>query len=68
MAIRNNLRVIMAQRKVKSITQLSKKIGYHQATIRNFESGLHKRVDAGLIEAICKELNCDLQDLLYIEK
>lgn len=68
MPIRNNLKVIMAQRGVKSYTQLSKMTGYHYATVRHFAIGLHTRLDSGLVESICEQLDCDIQDLLYIEK
>lgn len=68
MPIRNNLKVIMAKRGVKSYTQLSKMTGFHYATIRHFALGMHQRLDAKLVESLCSELNCELQDLLYIEK
>jgi DNA-binding Xre family transcriptional regulator len=68
MPIRNNLKVLMAQRNVKSFSELSRKTGFHYATIRHFAIGLHQRLDSKLIEAICKELDCDIEDLLYIEE
>lgn len=68
MAIRNNLNVLMAKKGIRSYSEMSRKTGYHYATVRHFSMGLHKRVDTGLIESICKVLDCELQELLYIEK
>ncbi len=68
MPIRNNLPVIMAQRNIRSYSELSRRTKLNYATIRNFAMGKHQRFDANVIEAICKAVNCDLKDLLYIEK
>lgn len=71
MPIRNNLRVLMAKKGIESIKELHRQKHlkkFHYATIRHFAIGLHQRLDTSLIEAICKDLDCDIQDLLYIEK
>lgn len=71
MPIRNNLKVLMAKNGIDSIKELQRQKHmkqFHYATIRHFSIGLHQRIDSDLIEAICKQLNCDIQDLLYIEK
>ncbi|MCK6203961.1 helix-turn-helix transcriptional regulator [Bacillus infantis] len=68
MPIRNNLKVIMADRGVRSYSELARRIDFNNDTVRNFAIGIHRRVDSKLLEAICKELNCELKDLLYIEK
>ncbi len=68
MPIRNNLKVLMAKRNINSYSELSRRTGFHYATIRHFAIGLHQRIDSDLIEALCKELKCDIVDLLYIEK
>lgn len=68
MPIRNNLKVLMALRNVKSYSELSRRTGFHYATVRHFAIGLHQKLDYKLAEAICRELDCDLHDLIYIEK
>ena len=68
MPIRNNLHVLMAQRGIKSISEMSRRTGFHYATVRHFSLGMHQRIDSELVSALCRELDCDLQDLLYIEK
>ncbi|MCB5235475.1 helix-turn-helix domain-containing protein [Niallia circulans] len=68
MAIKNNLNVLMAKKGIRSYSEMSRRTGYHYATVRHFSMGLHKRVDTGLIESLCSVLECDLKDLLYIEK
>lgn len=71
MPIRNNLKIIMAKRGVNSISELHRKKHlkeFDYNTIRNFAIGMHRRLDSELIEAICKDLECDIEQLLYIEK
>lgn len=68
MPIRNNLKVLMAKKNVDSYSELSRRTGFDYATIRHFAIGLHRRLDTKLVEALCRELDCDLVDLIYIEK
>lgn len=68
MPIRNNLRVLMAKQDIKSLSELSRRTKFHYNTIRNFSLGMHQRLDSDLVVSLCKELNCDISDLLYIEK
>ncbi|MFS0591744.1 helix-turn-helix transcriptional regulator [Cytobacillus horneckiae] len=71
MPIRNNLRVLMAKEGFRSITELSEQRtmkDFKYARILRFVKNQHSKLDGELIEALCKELKCDIQDLLYIEK
>lgn len=68
MPIRNNIHVLMAKRGIRSYKEMARRCGYKYEAVRHFSNGGHKRVDTGLIEALCLALECDIKDLLYIEK
>ncbi|MED4456175.1 helix-turn-helix transcriptional regulator [Metabacillus fastidiosus] len=69
--IRNNLNKLMAERGINSIAELQKleNLGnFDQDTIYRFANNLHKDLDTRLLAAVCKDLNCDLGDVIYTEK
>ncbi|KOP81982.1 hypothetical protein AMS60_05485 [Bacillus sp. FJAT-21945] len=68
MPIRNNLLVIMAQRNIRSYSELSRLSEVSYGAIRKFAMGQSQRFDADVMEKLCRVLNCDLQDLIYFEK
>ncbi|MEK4030842.1 helix-turn-helix transcriptional regulator [Pseudobacillus sp. FSL P4-0506] len=68
MAIHNNMRTLMAKNRIKTLQEVADKTGYPYHTVRGFENGTHKRVNGGLIEALCDLFNCSIQDLMFIEK
>ena len=70
MPIRNNLRVIMAKQGFRSVNELCRQRNlkrFKYARINRFANQKNHKLDGELIEALCKELDCDLRDMLYIE-
>ncbi|CAM3733948.1 helix-turn-helix domain-containing protein [Mesobacillus zeae] len=71
MPIRNNLRVLLAKDGFRSLLELSKQRSmkeFKYARLLRFANQQQNKLDGELIEALCKELNCDLKDMLYLEK
>lgn len=66
--IKNNLQIIMAKKRIKSLMELSNRMDINYRTIYNFANDIHKKIDPVLISRLCEELDCELRDLLYIDK
>lgn len=63
MAIIVNLDVMLAKRKMSSL-ELANKIGITQANLSILKTGKAKAVRFSTLEAICKELECQVGDIL----
>ena len=62
MAIRINLDVIMAKRKI-SAKELAEKIDITQANFSILKTGKAKAIRLSTLDALCKELNCQPSDI-----
>ena len=68
MAIQINLDVMLARRKM-SLTELSDRIGIYMANLSLQKTGKIKGVRLSTLEEICRELDCQPEDVLeYIVK
>lgn len=68
MAIRVNLDIMLARRKMKS-KELAEIIGITTANLSILKSGKAKAIRFSTLEAICKALDCQPADILeYIEE
>lgn len=63
MAIRVNLDVMMAKRKM-SLTELSEKVGLTQANLSILKTEKAKAIRFSTLDSICKVLNCQPGDIL----
>ena len=63
MAIRVNLDVMMAKRKI-SLGELAEKVGITQANLSILKTGKAKAVRFSTLEAICRALDCQPGDIL----
>lgn len=67
MAIRVNLDVMMAKRKV-SLTELSEKVGISLANLSILKTEKARAIRFSTLDAVCKALNCQPGDILeYVE-
>ncbi len=62
-----NLDVIMAKRKI-SLNQLSAKTGITTTNLSILKTNKAKAIRFSTLEAICKALNCQPQDILEYEE
>lgn len=67
MAIRINLDVMLARRKMTS-GQLAAQVGITQANLSILKTGKAKAIRFSTLEAICKALDCQPGDLLHWER
>ena len=68
MAIRLNLDVMMARRKM-SLTELSEKVGITMANMSILKTGKAKAIRFQTLDKICEALHCQPVDLLeYVEE
>ncbi len=67
MAIRVNLDVMMAKRKI-SLGELAEKVGITQANLSILKTGKAKAIRFSTLEAICETLECTPGDILEYTK
>ena len=67
MSIRVDLDVMLDRRK-KSMTELSNRVGVTMANLSILKNGKAKAVRFSTLEAICRALDCQPGDLLIYEK
>ena len=67
MELKNNLRVLMAQHKM-NIKDVHEKTGLSRTTISKMYNETSTTISFETIEKLCDLFNCDVQDLLYINK
>ena len=63
MAIRINLDVVMAKRKI-GLTELSKEVDITMANLSILKNNKAKAIRFSTLEALCKTLDCQPRDLL----
>ena len=63
MAIIINIDVTLAKRKM-SVTELAEKVGITMANISILKNGKAKAIRFSTLEAICKALDCQPEDIL----
>lgn len=67
MIVKHKLPLLMAKNEIKSIKELSRITGIEYATLYNFSSYVHKKLDPDLIATLCELFSCEVGDLLYIK-
>jgi putative transcriptional regulator len=68
MKVKHNLPLLMAKNQIKSIKELSRVTEIEYATLYNFSSYVHKKLDPDLIATLCELFGCEVGDLLYIKE
>lgn len=68
MIVKHRLPEIMAKHKIRTISDLSARVGYSYFKLNRFYNNDYKHIDPELIAAVCKSLNLKIEDLLYIEQ
>ena len=66
MGIQWRLRHMMADRRINN-KQLAEHIGKHPSSVGHLKKyDTMPRLDEGLLESLCRALNCDISDLLVL--
>jgi putative transcriptional regulator len=66
--LRIRLHVLMGEKKIRSINQLSKETGIARTTLTRIYNEESSQLDFATIEKLCDYFNCDIGDLLYLEE
>lgn len=67
MKVKHKLQILMAVKGIKHLTQLSELAGVSYKKLYLFANHKDKFMDPELIAAICRALECEIGDLLYLE-
>ncbi len=65
--VKNNFRVLLAERK-KKMSDVEKETGLSRGAIRGLYYETSKGVQFSTLQTICEYLSCDVSDLFEIEK
>lgn len=68
MPIRINLENLMWEHRIVSTSELSKKSKISRPTIDNWKKGTISRVELGVLEKFCTAFDCEISDLIVLEK
>ncbi|MCP1355053.1 helix-turn-helix domain-containing protein [Aneurinibacillus migulanus] len=73
MFVRNRLAVLMAQKGIRSVSELhrmidAKGLTIARRTLDKFYNNESNRVDYDTLATLCVVLNCGIDDILYLEK
>ena len=66
--LKNNLRILMAKKDIRSISELERKSGVSRQVLDRLEKNKSKRLDFETVVKLCDALECDIDDLFYIDE
>lgn len=68
MELKNNLRILMAQHGIRTMVELEEKSGVSRQVLDRLEKGKSKRLDFETVVKLCNLFDCEVGDLLYVDK
>lgn len=68
MKVKFRLHILMGEHKIRSISQLSKETGLSRPTLTKIYENETFRIEFETIEKLCDYFNCDVSDLMYLDK
>ncbi len=66
--VKNNIYVLMAKKDIRALTTLSEKAEVSYRKLHNFATNQQKYIDPDMLGAICNTLDCEIGDLITLEK
>ncbi len=66
--VKNNLFVLMAKKDIRALTTLSKAAKVNYRKLHNFATNQQKFIDPDFLGAICNTLDCEIGELITLEK
>lgn len=66
MKIRNRLKDLMEEKGIKTVAELSKDTGIYYGTLLNFYHQKYENFNPVIVAALCKALDCKINDLLEL--
>ena len=66
--LKNNLRILMAQKGVRTMVELEEKTGVSRQVLDRLDKGKSKRLDFETVVKLCTFFDCTPGDLLYLDE
>lgn len=66
--LKTNIRILMAKNEIDSILELERRSGVSRQVLDRLIKGKSKRLDFDNVIKLCKVFDCQIGDLLYVEK
>lgn len=66
--VKSNLARLMADRKIRSISELARITGLNRRTLTNIYDDKSTGIDYATLDALCKFFQCDVGDILKYEE
>lgn len=66
--LKNNLRLLMAQKGIRSMVELERQSGVSRQVLDRLDKNKSKRLDFDTVVKLCDLFDCEPGDLLYIEE
>lgn len=66
--VRTRLHILMGEKKIRSINQLSKETGITRATLTRIYDEEANQLDFQTIGKLCTFFECEIGDLLYLDE
>ena len=66
--VKFRLHILMGEHKIRSISQLSKETGLSRPTLTKIYDNETNRIEFETIEKLCTFFNCEIDDLMVLEK
>jgi putative transcriptional regulator len=66
--LKNNLRLLMAKNGIRTMVELEEKSGVSRQVLDRLDKDKSKRLDFETVVKLCKLFNCDVGELLYLDK
>lgn len=64
--LKNNLRILMAKKGIKTMVELEEKSDVSRQVLDRLEKGKSKRLDFDTVVKLCRALDCEINELFYI--
>lgn len=73
MIVKNRLAVVLAEKEIRSVSALHRMIQEEgltmsRRTLDKFYNNESNRIDYDTLATLCKVLDCDIADILYLEE
>lgn len=65
--IKSRLHILMGEKKIRSIRQLSEETKISRLSLTKLYDGIGKGIDFDTLETLCNYFGCQIGDLLYLE-
>ncbi|MEM5012098.1 helix-turn-helix transcriptional regulator [Niallia taxi] len=68
MKVKNNLKILMAKHDINNVAKLARLTGLNYQTLRSFYHQRYEVFNGPLIATLCEFFECQIGDLLQLEK